>query len=88
MAISALDGYGLEDLKKQLYEDFFQGYETDNAIICNVRQITCLRTLALDLSNLLNFLNDGIMDDVVAYHLHHAIEQLGEISGELLAKRF
>ncbi len=80
---SAKKNSGLDQLKERLYTDFVSKFQhIDLDLICNVRQVHCLKEVQLHLNHLKEALDLGFEDDIMAIDLKSAILKLGEITGE------
>ena len=81
--VSAQQQDGLKDLKHQMVADFVKGIEgVDLNLICNVRQIQCLKEVDKRIGSLLSTIQTGYEDDILSGDLKQAILKLGEITGD------
>lgn len=83
LTVSAKNQAGMDALKAQLYEDFVSKFEqADLDIVCNVRQLECLKAVKGLLDRLSETIKGGYEDDLLAGDLKQAVLKLGEITGE------
>jgi tRNA modification GTPase len=70
---------------KNLLTDQIKQLQTgeDGTIISNLRHVQSLQKAKSALQEVLNGLNNGIPSDLVALDMRHALNALGEISGEI-----
>lgn len=82
--LSAKTGQGLDLLKKQL-TDFVNklAMSDQQIIISNLRHYQSLQKTKESLDSVKKGLTDGIPSDLIALDLRHALNHLGEISGEI-----
>ncbi len=81
--LSAKTGEGIDRLKASLHRDFSEKYANVNLdLVCNVRQLQCLKEANTNLSQLLNGIENRMEDDVLSIDLKSAIVKLGEVTGE------
>lgn len=82
--ISAKSKEGIEQIKTQLYDLIASG-KTNNqsTIVSNTRHYTALQSAIESLDSVLNGLEIGITGDFLAMDIRHALNALGEITGEI-----
>ncbi len=85
--ISARNGEGMTDLKKQIMHTIAGGYETyqDEIIVTSMRHREILDKTGGNLENARNALADRLGFECVAIDLREALDHLGEITGETVA---
>lgn len=83
VSISAMTGYGIDDLKQKIKDLFFNGeIEGESLIISNSRHKQALYR-ALENSNIaLNELNKNEFLDLISIYVTAALKALGEITGD------
>jgi tRNA modification GTPase len=80
--ISVKNKTGLDNFKQALASYFRSNFDQiDLALICNIRQINCIKQTLKSLKNILNSV-DNLFDDLLAIDLKQSILKLGELSGE------
>ncbi|MBI5009606.1 MAG: tRNA uridine-5-carboxymethylaminomethyl(34) synthesis GTPase MnmE [Bacteroidia bacterium] len=80
--ISAKQKKGLEDIRKILASIVLKNkISSDSVIITNIRHYDALRKVSLSLERVLDGIEKGIPDDLIAADIRHAIYYLGEITG-------
>jgi len=84
LAISALNGFGIDSLK-QILSDYAQtlGSSSDETLVTNLRHLEALKASCTSLSRVRSGLSDGIPTDLVAQDIREAIYNLGTIVGEI-----
>ncbi len=82
--ISAKEHRHMDVLKKKLVELFdTRTLEATDTIVTNARHAAALRNAARALDNVTNGLNTGIASDLLALDIRYALEELGNITGEI-----
>ncbi|MDC0231120.1 tRNA uridine-5-carboxymethylaminomethyl(34) synthesis GTPase MnmE [Aureispira] len=82
--LSAKDKTYIDKLKAQLFELVASGSISNNAnIVSNARHYTALLAAQESLDSVLNGLGSGITGDFLAMDIRHALNALGEITGEV-----
>lgn len=82
--LSAKDKTHLDELKKQLFEFVASGEISNNtSIVSNSRHYAALQAALESLDAVLNGLEIGITGDFLAMDIRHALNYLGEITGEI-----
>jgi tRNA modification GTPase len=83
IALSAKSGQGLAQLREKLSEDFSQTLTRDHDnLLCNSRQIACLKESHNALKTIIKTIKNGFEFDAISYDMKTAILHLGEASGE------
>jgi len=81
--VSAKTGEGIESLKQWLYTRFVSEIErSDLSLLCNARQITCIKQAVDATTQMITSMCDGMEDDIISVDLKKAILKLGEVTGE------
>ena len=84
ISISAINGEGIENLKKRLVDLVLGSFDLQNDIIvANARHHEALQKTALALEQALRGLEDGTTGDFVAMDIREAMRQLGNITGQI-----
>ena len=82
--LSAKDKTQLESLYNALFELVASGtISHNNTIVSNSRHYTALQTATESLDSVMNGLSIGITGDFLAMDIRHALNALGEITGEI-----
>lgn len=83
ISISAKNSTGLDALKAHLYSEFVSGLDRlDLDLLCNTRQLSCLRRISNSLTTLQQNISLGVEDDLLSIELKSIIQDLGEITGD------
>jgi len=83
LALSAKSGQGVSALKELLCEDFGRNIPRDtHDMLCNTRQIACLKESNNALKTIIQTLTAGFEFDAISYDMKTAIMHLGEASGD------
>jgi tRNA modification GTPase len=86
--ISAKTGQGISLLKQKIHDDCINKYKDFNLdLICNLRQIHCIKDVNNHLITLKQVLKKEAEDDLLAIDLKAAIQGLGELSGEEISEK-
>jgi len=81
--ISAQTTMGLDELKSYLYTEFVSGLDNiDLDLLCNARQLACLKRISTSLATLQQNIDVGVEDDLLSIELKSIIQDLGEITGD------
>ena len=82
--ISAKEHKNIEILKQKLV-DLFDAriMDTSDTIVTNARHFASLKNAALALENVSNGLQTNIASDLLALDIRHALEELGNITGQV-----
>jgi tRNA modification GTPase len=82
--ISARTGEGVDGLKKKLGEVMDQKrLDSENVIVTNIRHYESLSQVTESLRRVLEGLENGLPEDLIAIDIRQAIHYLGEITGEI-----
>jgi tRNA modification GTPase len=82
--ISARTGEGVDSLKKKLGEVMDQKrLYSENVIVTNIRHYNALSQVTESLRRVLEGLENGLPEDLIAIDIRQAIHYLGEITGEI-----
>lgn len=83
LSLSVKEGRGLEALKKEIEEAFFDGTLTlgEDAIVANARQHAALMRAAEALESALVAFRDGLLEDICCSALEEALSALGGLDG-------
>jgi tRNA modification GTPase len=82
--ISARTGEGIESLKKKLGEVMDQErIDSESVIVTNIRHYNALSQVTESLRRVMEGLENGLPEDLIAIDIRHAIHYLGEITGEI-----
>ncbi len=82
--VSAVNEMNISFLKERLYEvAIAQGLSTEGVILTNARHVEALQRADQDLEKVLEGLEAGIPSDLVALDIRAAMQDLGEITGEV-----
>ncbi|OFY58209.1 MAG: tRNA uridine-5-carboxymethylaminomethyl(34) synthesis GTPase MnmE [Bacteroidetes bacterium GWF2_41_9] len=80
--ISAREKLGLEILRKELSDRAIKNkINSDSVIVTNIRHYEALAKVSSSLGRVLEGLDEGIPDDLIATDIRQAIHYLGEITG-------
>lgn len=83
VAISALKGTGLDDLKSRIAHTLsLDTFSLDTAILATERQYLAMKKVCDVLSQTSNELKDGVSGEVTAIYLRESLDHLGELVGE------
>lgn len=83
VSLSAKSGAGISELREILCKDFSQNIPRDTQnMLCNTRQIACLKESNLALKTIIKTLKAGFEFDAISYDMKTAIMHLGEASGD------
>lgn len=81
--ISALTGYGLEDLRTRIKSEFFSAKDLDSVfLITNARHHDLLERAVRELQKVLQTLDRNAPEEIILVGLHNSLNLLGEITGE------
>jgi tRNA modification GTPase len=81
--ISAKCDIGIDDLKNKIHNDFVKRNEnTDLDLICNARQLQCIKQLNKILKKLLAALDKNVEDVLIAHEIRETLKIIKEISGK------
>ncbi|RKY36520.1 MAG: tRNA uridine-5-carboxymethylaminomethyl(34) synthesis GTPase MnmE [Candidatus Omnitrophota bacterium] len=82
--ISALNGLGISELKKQIVKYFFSGkiLQNDEIIITNMRHKQILQRCLTNITNGLEIARNNGYDECLVFEIRQALDTLGEITGE------
>ncbi len=81
--ISSKKNCGIHELKELLYHQFVNQYEHINLdLLCNIRQLHCLKDTEKSIKSLIEGLKAGLEEDIVSIDLKAAILKLGELTGD------
>jgi len=82
--ISAKNGKGISDLKKQLHEKALQGRNTNEGVILsNARHYEALQATLKNLQAAQKGIENKLSGELVASDIRSALNHLGEITGEV-----
>lgn len=81
--VSALDGSGIEELKRTIRKRFAPSRRRWNEIILHSRQRTILAQIGDCLDSALALMRDGCGDEICAEEVRKAIPLLGRLTGEI-----
>lgn len=85
--VSALNGYGINDLKNRIKDLFFHGQvETKDYMVTNRRHKEALMRASEKMNAAKNAIDQGISLDLAAIDLNAAWNYFGEITGDTLAE--
>lgn len=83
VSISAKSGCGIENLKKSIYESWYdKNRSSDETLIFNARHLDALRKAHASLLRVRDGLASSLPSDLVAQDLRDTIESLGSILGQ------
>jgi tRNA modification GTPase len=83
--VSALNGKGIDDLKKTIYTSLAQRdvrATPEHLIVANIRHKTALTQIKDNLSNAMKGMEEGTSVEFIAFEIRSALEALGELVGE------
>lgn len=84
MAISALSGHGLEDLKQRMSESIQQDFDVEReTVVSNARHVEALQQTHTYLKAAQQGLEQQLPADLVAMDLRAAMRSLGNITGQI-----
>jgi len=84
IGISARDGFGMDELKKELYEYVSSNeFSHEGVVVTNARHKNALERAAVALADVRKGLVNGTTGDFVAADIRKALYHLGEITGEI-----
>lgn len=84
IAISARDGMGMEELKKELYEYVSSNeFSHDGVVVTNARHKNALQKAAKSLDEVRKGLSGNTTGDLIAVDIRKTLFHLGEITGEI-----
>lgn len=89
VAISALKNWGIDELKKEIYNTLIgRGVKvsSDHLIISNIRHKLSLEKTKENLLNALNGIESELSLEFIAFEIRQALETLGEITGEITSE--
>jgi tRNA modification GTPase len=82
--ISGRSGQNLEALKKKLVQAIdWSGLQPTDTIVTNVRHYRALQHILNSIQQAATGLTDGLPTDLVAMDIRHALQYMGEITGEI-----
>lgn len=82
--ISGRSGENLEMLKKKLVQAIeWSGLQPTDTIVTNVRHYRALQHILNSIQQAATGLTDGLPTDLVAMDIRHALQYMGEITGEI-----
>jgi tRNA modification GTPase len=82
--ISAKDHTGLDELREKLGMLAGVGHiESEDVIVTNIRHSTALKQVSESLGRVVDGLEEGLPEDLIAMDIRQAIHYLGEITGQL-----
>ncbi|HCC71766.1 MAG TPA: hypothetical protein DEQ09_11540 [Bacteroidales bacterium] len=82
--ISATEGQGIPDLISKLTEKYeVSGSVSHQLIVTNLRHYQAFKECSDSLDRVLNGLDEGIPEDLIAIDLRQAIHYMGEVTGEI-----
>ena len=85
--LSNMTGTGVLDVKQHIAKLFTESIDRENlSLLCNVRQIACLKSLDASLVSMRRACEDLLPDDMLSVDLKAAIETLGELTGDALTE--
>ncbi len=81
---SALNKMNIEYLKEKLYQSVISGeVSPDNTVVSNARHYAALQNAYTSLDAVLNGFASQIPADLIALDIRHALQYLGEITGDI-----
>jgi tRNA modification GTPase len=85
LSISALVGSGIKQLEKRLYKIVFSNGDNiqQQAMITNVRHYDSLKKARANLTHVVDEINKGASSEFIAVYLRDAIDNLGQIVGDV-----
>lgn len=84
VALSALNGMNIAHLKNELVRQVTTGKGImDTTLLSNARHLEALMSTRESLTAALRIMEDGISSDFMAIEIRHALNHLGEITGEV-----
>lgn len=83
LALSALEGSGISDLKEHLVTIIQSGLNTTGTVVTNARHYEALSNALSSLIDVRNGLDSDITGDFLAIDIRKALHHLGEITGEI-----
>jgi len=82
--ISAKDHTGLDELREKLGMLAGVGHiESEDVIVTNIRHSTALKQVSESLGRVVDGLEEGLPEDLIAMDIRQAIHYLGEITGQI-----
>lgn len=85
VSVSALKNWGIDELKKEIYNTLMGKnfkLSADHLIIANIRHKLSLEKVRENLINAVNSIETGLSFEFIAFEIRSALESLGEIIGE------
>ena len=82
--LSALTGQGLDALREAISKPDSDALASDSVLVTNQRHYEALRRASEDLQRVLDGLDSGLPNDLIAEDLRSGASALGEIVGEIL----
>lgn len=82
LKISCATHDGIPNLKQTLIDTVIKEPLDHTQMLCNIRQISCLKSAYTTLDNVITLLNDDWTHDIIALDLKDIIMSLGELNGE------
>jgi tRNA modification GTPase len=84
LTLSAKNGQNVEYLKEKLFDTVSGGeVNLESTVVTNARHYEALRSTEAALARVLEGLDSGLSSDFVAQDIRHALNHLGEITGEI-----
>ena len=84
VCISAKDGTNIDKLKDQISSCIdLNEINTNSSVVTNSRHYDLLCKSSLEIENVLKGIDDKISGDLLAIDIRHALQYLGELSGEV-----
>ena len=83
LALSALEGSGISDLKEHLVTIIQSGLNTTGTVVTNARHYEALSNALASLIDVRDGLDSDITGDFLAIDIRKALHHLGEITGEI-----
>jgi tRNA modification GTPase len=82
-SVSALSGYGLDDLKKLILDHVLQGASIDDSLGLEQRHTRLIETTLEALRQSIQLAEQGESEEVIAVELRIALDSLSEITGKV-----
>ena len=83
VAISAKSGEGIATLKQKIITECIEKVENKNLdLICNVRQLDCVKVISEKVTSILNILTTQTDDDLLSQDLRTVIQKCSELTGD------
>jgi tRNA modification GTPase len=84
--ISAKQGTGIEELKKQILKSAHINDYTGDVVITNMRHYEALNTALSAIDRVKQGLTDGISSEFIAMDLHDCLDAIGSITGQIYSQ--